>query len=137
VKPIEVLLVQQNAGDIRLIRQALKEEPFPITVQVATDGKQAVQMLAARNSHPDLVILEMDLPKMHGLSVLECTSPYVPVVVFTSSSSAEDRRAAFQLGVVEYIQKPSDLQEFAGVVSQIVRNWTMPEPRTLKSLAAC
>ena len=127
MKPVEVLVVEDNAGDILLMKQALARESFPISIRVALDGKQAVQMLAARNFHPDLVILDLNLPKMDGLSVLECTSPYVPVVVFTSSSSSADRRAAFELGVVEYVQKPSDLKEYTSVVIQIVRNWAAPD----------
>jgi CheY-like chemotaxis protein len=127
MRPVEVLVVEDNAGDILLMKQALARESFPISIRVALDGKQAVQMLATRDFQPDLVILDLNLPKLGGLSVLECTSPYVPVVVFTSSSSSADRSAAFELGVVEYVEKPSDLGEYTSAVVQIVRNWAIPE----------
>jgi len=127
VKPIEVLLVDDNAGDILLMRQALARESYPVVVRVAMDGRQACQMLAGREFNPDLVILDLNLPKISGLSVLECTDPYVPVVVFTSSSNPDDRRAAFELGVVEYVEKPSDLAEYTNAVSRIVQQWGLPQ----------
>lgn len=131
MKPIEVLLVDDNAGDILLMRQALAREAYPVAIRVAVDGRQACQMLAGRDFHPDLVILDLDLPKLSGLSVLECTDPYVPVVVFTSSSNPEDRRAAFELGVVEYVEKPSDLSEYSGAVSRIVQHWAIPQQSSI------
>lgn len=127
MKPIEVLLVDDNAGDILLMRQALARESYPVVVRVAMDGRQACQMLAGREFNPDLVILDLNLPKISGLSVLECTDPYVPVVVFTSSSNPDDRRAAFELGVVEYVEKPSDLAEYTNAVSRIVQQWGLPQ----------
>ena len=127
MKPVEVLLVEDNAGDILLIRQALGREPFPISIHVAVDGKQAMQMLDARQFEPDLVILDLNIPKVSGLSVLECTQPEVPVVVFTSSSNPQDRQCSFDLGAKDYVQKPTDFGEFVQQVSKIVRTWGRPE----------
>src|SRR5579863_2211366 len=127
MKPVEVLLVEDNAGDILLIRQALGREPFPISIHVAVDGKQAKQMLDGPQFEPDLVILDLNIPKVSGLSVLECTQPEVPVVVFTSSSNPQDRQCSFDLGAKDYVQKPTDFREFVQQVSQIVRTWARPE----------
>jgi len=118
-KRVEVLLVEDNAGDILLMRQTLAREPFPISIHVAVDGKQAMQM-AARQFDPDLVILDLNIPVLSGLSVLEFTQPEVPVVVFTSSSNPQDRQCSFDLGANDYVQKPTDLREFVQQVSQIV-----------------
>jgi DNA-binding response OmpR family regulator len=123
--PIELLLVEDNAGDILLI---LAGESFPISIHVAVDGKQAIQILAARQFNPDLVILDLNIPKLAGLSVLEGIEPDVPVVVFTSSSSPLDRQCSFELGAKDYVQKPTDLREYMRQVSQIVRTWGRPEP---------
>ncbi len=127
-KPIELLLVEDNAGDILLIRQALAGERFPISIHVAVDGKQARQILAARLFDPDLVILDLNIPKVSGLFVLEGIQPDVPVVVFTSSSNPLDRQCSFELGAKDYVQKPTDLGEYVREVSQIVRTWGRPEP---------
>jgi CheY-like chemotaxis protein len=128
MKPVEVLLIEDNAGDILLIRQALSSEPFPISIHIAVDGKQAIQMLAARQFRPDLVILDLNIPILSGLSVLDCTQLDVPVVVFTSSSNPQDRRCAFELGVKDYVQKSTDLREYVRQISQVVRTWARPEP---------
>lgn len=125
-KPIEILLVEDNAGDILLVRQALAGERFPINLHVAMDGKQAVQILAARQFEPDLVILDLNIPKISGLSVLECSQASVPVVVFSSSDSPLDRRSAFELGAKDFVQKPTDLQAYGQAVSQMVRLWALP-----------
>jgi len=135
MKPVEVLLVEDNAGDILLMRQTLAREPFSISIHVAVDGKQAVQMLAARQFQPDLVILDLNIPKVSGLSVLECTQPDVPVIVFTSSSNPQDRQCSFDLGAKDYVQKPTDLREFVQQVSQIVRTWGRPNAITAGSEA--
>jgi CheY-like chemotaxis protein len=125
-KPVEILLVEDNAGDVLLVRQALADEQFPINLHIAMDGKQAVQILAERHFHPDLVILDLNVPKISGLSVLECSQSTIPFVVFSSSASAQDRRCAFELGAKDFVQKPTDLEEYGHVVSQIVRHWAFP-----------
>ena len=122
-KTIEVLLVEDNAGDILLIRHALADEPYPITLRVARDGDQAGKMLSSREFEPDIVILDLSIPKRSGLAVLEQVQPDVPVVVFTSSTNPQDRQCSFELGVTEFVQKPNDLRAYSRVVTQIVRNW--------------
>jgi CheY-like chemotaxis protein len=129
VKPLEVLLVEDNPGDIRLVREVLDKEPRAINLRVAMDGKQAVQLLSARHFEPDLVILDLNVPKLSGLSVLESSQREVPVVVFTSSSDPLDRRCSFELGAKEFVQKPSDLAAYAQEVSRVVRNWA-PEKKS-------
>lgn len=133
VKPLEVLLIEDNPGDIFLIRQVLENEPWPINLRVAMDGKQAVQMLAARYFEPNLVILDLNIPKLSGLSVLECSQRDIPVVVFTSSSEPLDRCCSFELGAKEYVEKPADLALYAQAVSSMVRNWAIPRPSAAKA----
>ncbi|HMD47652.1 MAG TPA: response regulator, partial [Bryobacteraceae bacterium] len=127
VKPVEVLLVEDNPGDILLIRQALGNQAWPINVRVATDGKQAAQLLAARHFDPDLVILDLNVPKLSGLSVLECSQREIPIVVFTSSVDPLDRRCSFELGAKEFVQKPAELAAYTQAVSRIARNWAIPK----------
>lgn len=79
-------------------------------------------MIAARQLDPDLVILE-NLPKLLGLSLLARYHPYVPVVVFSSSTNQDDIQRSFQLGVKDFVPKPSDLESYKRVVSYIVRRW--------------
>ena len=126
-RSVEILLVEDNAADVLLVRQVLAREKFPINLHVAMDGKQALQMLSTRQFQPDLVILDLNVPKISGLSVLECSQANVPVVVFSSSSNPLDRRCAFELGAKDYIQKPTDLQAYGQAVSQIVRAWALPD----------
>jgi CheY-like chemotaxis protein len=123
MKPIELLVVDNNISDIVLTRQALSEEPYPANIRVASDGHRAYQMVAEGHIQPDLVILDLNLPKMSGLAVLESIDPHVPVVVFTSSASSIDRRVACEIGAVDYIEKPPHPTEFIEAVSRIVKQW--------------
>lgn len=124
MKPTEVLLIEDEAGDILLMRQVLASEPIPINVHVAMDGTQAAEILSRNEFTPDVVILDLKLPKLSGLGFLEGYRPVAPVIVFTSSSSIHDRQRALELGANEYIQKPTDLAEYTKMVSQIVRKWS-------------
>jgi len=122
---IQVLLIEDNAADIALIREALAGEPIPVTLHVAKDGEHAIEMLAAGQFEPDLVILDLNLPKVSGLSFLERYHPHVPVVVFSSSTNQDDVQRAFQLGVKDFVPKPSHLESYKQVVSYIVRRWSV------------
>ena len=123
VRPIELMVVEDQAGDVLMIRQALAGERIPVSIHVAVDGKQAVDMLAGRHFDPDLILLDLKLPKLDGLSVLERSRPNVPVVVFTSSGRPTDIQRSFELGVKDFVQKPLDADEYSRVVSYIVRRW--------------
>jgi CheY-like chemotaxis protein len=122
----QILLVEDNAGDVLLIKQVLSQMMWPIKLRVAMDGEQALQVLAEPKYEPDLIILDLNLPKVPGLEVLERTKPRAPVVVFTSSSNPDEAQRAKELGVREFVQKPIDFEEFARVVTRIVRHWAEP-----------
>src|SRR5579883_473265 len=123
-RPIEVLVIDDESGDILLMRQSLAREPIPISIHVAVDGKQAAEILGRGEFEPDVVILDLNLPKLSGLGFLESCRPNAPVIVFTSSSNPQDRERALKLGAKEYIVKPSDLTEYTRLVSEIVRRWS-------------
>jgi CheY-like chemotaxis protein len=127
-KPIELLLVEDSAGDIMLIRQVLSREPVPISIHVAVDGKQAGEILTAGQFKPDLIMLDQNLPEVSGLSFLERNHPDGPVIVFTSYANPRDHQRSLQLGAKDYVQKPTDLGEYSEVVSRIVRTWGRLEP---------
>jgi CheY-like chemotaxis protein len=124
MKPIELLVVDNNISDIFLIRQAVAEESHPTNIRVAPDGHRACQMVAEGHIQPDLVILDLNLPKLSGLAVWESIDPHVPVVVFTSSASSIDRRVACEIGAVDFVEKPSHPTDFIETVSRLVKQWT-------------
>jgi CheY-like chemotaxis protein len=128
-----IFLIEDNAGDVLLIRQILQEQQIPVRIHVARDGSQALFMLAEGLFQPDLILLDLNLPKISGFWFLERSKPQVPVVVFTSSSNPADVQGSVELGAKEFVQKPSDLQEYAERVSRIVRDW-LPVGDPLTSL---
>jgi two-component system response regulator len=119
------MVIEDQAGDVLMIRQALAGERIPVSIHVAVDGKQAVDMLAGRHFDPDLILLDLKLPKLDGLSFLARSRPSVPVVVFTSSDRPADIQRSFELGAKDFIPKPLDAEEYFQVVSYIVRRWVV------------
>ena len=90
------------------------------------DGEQAIRMLADPEIKPDLIILDLNIPKVPGLTILAQYKPTAPVVVFTSSSNPTEMERAKELGVREFVRKPIDFGEFERVVTRMVQHWTEP-----------
>jgi len=129
---IFILHVEDNPDDVELTRIAFAEIKFPYKVVVATDGARALEFLLATGAHagrkktdtPALILLDLNLPKIHGLEVLKRLKAdpllkYVLVVVLTSSNEEKDRLQAAELSVNLYIQKPVNFDEFGAVALQI------------------
>jgi CheY-like chemotaxis protein len=124
VEPAHILLVEDNAGDTLLVQQVLASCSMAFKLHVARDGEQALQMLADPNLKLDLVILDLNLPRITGLGVLERHHPNdIPVVVFSVSSRQTDKEFALALGASDYVEKPTDLRSFTDVVCEIVLKW--------------
>ena len=123
---IQVLLVEDNTGDALLTSQALADCPIPANLTIAKDGEQALNMLAQRDFKPDLIILDLNIPKIPGHIVLErYSTKTTPVVVFSAYWNDVDLDRAFALGVREYVQKPSDLDAFKAAVCSMVQKWAV------------
>jgi two-component system, chemotaxis family, response regulator Rcp1 len=131
--PLEILLVEDNPGDVRLTREALKEGEIRSNLQVVTDGVQALEYLRREGGYagavrPDLILLDLNLPRRDGREVLEAikadpTLRSIPVVVLTSSQAEQDITRAYELHANCYVSKPVDLDRFILVVKSIVTFW--------------
>jgi len=130
---IEVLLVEDSAGDVRLTREAFKDAKVHINLHVASDGIDAMAFLRREGEHanvprPDLILLDLNLPKKDGREVLEeiKESPAlksIPVVILTTSASDADILRSYRLHANCYITKPVDLDGFLKVVKSIDSFW--------------
>ncbi|WP_228037534.1 response regulator [Nodosilinea sp. LEGE 06152] len=133
LNPIEILLVEDNPGDIRLTQEVLKEGQICNHLNVVDDGEKAIAFLThtAPYSHapnPHLVLLDLNLPRRSGLEVLETiktneTLKHIPVIVFTSSHAEEDIMSAYNLHANCYITKPIDLEHFTRSIKSIEDFW--------------
>jgi len=121
---MEILLVEDNAGDAVLIRQILADASIPVNLHIVRDGEQALTLLSDPQFKPDLIILDLNIPRVTGLALLErWRSQQTPVVVFSSSSNDAERARVMELGAREFIQKPTDLEAFASIVRGIVERY--------------
>jgi two-component system response regulator len=133
---VEILLVEDDPNDLKLALYALKQERIGNRVQIARDGEEALDFLFCQgafahrdpNHHPRLILLDLKLPKVCGLEVLnrlraDPRTRLLPVVILTSSKQEEDLVRSYRLGVNSYIQKPVDFDQFRNIVRQLGYYW--------------
>jgi len=127
-KEIRIMLVEDNEGDIVLTQEALKEGRIPSSVTIARDGVEAVELLQSKENRPDLILLDINLPRMDGKEVLGVikSSPElksIPVVMLTTSSSEKDIAESYGKSANCYITKPVDLEKFMLAVRAVENFW--------------
>ena len=129
----DVLLVEDNPGDVRLTREALDESDTEVLLHVVNDGIEAIEFLAGEGNHvdtptPDMILLDLNLPRKSGEEVLETiredgSLPTPPVVVLTSSNAAEDVARSYELSANAYLTKPVAPDEFIATIRQFETFW--------------
>ncbi|WP_432177131.1 response regulator [Streptomyces sp. Tue6028] len=127
--PIDVLLVEDDPGDELMTREAFEDNKIGNTLHVVRDGEEALDFLYRRGAHtdvpqPDLILLDLNLPKYDGRQVLEKIKSdpalsHIPVVVLTTSAAEEDILRSYKLHANAYVTKPVDLDQFIAAVRQI------------------
>jgi two-component system, chemotaxis family, response regulator Rcp1 len=132
-QPIEILLVEDNPGDVELTRQALDRARVANRLSVVDDGADAVDFLFRRGQYadaprPDIILLDLNLPKKDGRQVLseikaDSDLAQIPVVVLTTSQAEEDIDRAYQLHANCYITKPVDFNQFLRIIATIEEFW--------------
>ena len=141
--PVEILLVEDNPGDVRLTKEALKEGKVYNNLHWAKDGVEALEFLRRQGKYanaprPDIILLDLNLPKKDGREVLveikgDNELALIPVVVLTTSKAEEDVLKSYELHANCYVTKPVDLDQFIRVVKSIDGFWltvvTLPPAR--------
>lgn len=132
-KAIEILLIEDSSGDVRLTIEALKEAKVSNRLSVVSDGVEAMDFLRQKGSHkdairPDLILLDLNLPRKDGREVLaeiksDSNLKCIPVVVLTTSRAESDILKAYDLHANCYIAKPVDFKQFMTVVASIENFW--------------
>jgi CheY-like chemotaxis protein len=131
--PVEILLVEDNPGDVRLTREALKDGKLLNNLHVVGDGIEALAFLGNEGRYPDaprpdLILLHLDLPRLGGREVLERVKAdpdlgAIPIVILTGSRAEEDILRSYRLNASCYVRKPVDLNQFRAVVQAIEELW--------------
>jgi chemotaxis family two-component system response regulator Rcp1 len=130
---IQILLVEDNPGDVRLTREALRGAKVANELHVVDDGEEALDFLRRRGRHgdaprPDIVLLDLNLPRVDGVEVLadiksDPELAKIPIIVLTSSSAEADIQRAYELHANCFISKPVDFTEFIGAVRSLEGFW--------------
>lgn len=132
VKPIEILLIEDNLGDNKLIMEVFKEVEVPNNIQVVTNGVDAKKYLKRDEyvdaKRPDIILLDLNLPKMDGRELLmeiknDPELKRIPVIILTTSQSELDVNTAYNHHANAYITKPIDLNKFINVIKSIENYW--------------
>ncbi len=133
VRPMKILLVEDNEGDVRLTREALKDTNVQVQLLVVTDGEEAMTYLRQQDPYsdaerPDLILLDLNLPGKSGHEVLEEVKAdsqlrTIPVIILSSSGLIEDRMRAHKHHANSYVKKPADIANFWAAIKNIVDFW--------------
>jgi len=132
-RPVDILLVEDNPGDVRLTKEALKDAKVLNEIHVARDGVEAMQFVHREGSFanapmPDLILLDLNLPRKDGREVLaeikkDPKLQHIPVVVLTTSKADEDIIKTYNLHANAYITKPVDLNRFVEIMHALEQFW--------------
>jgi CheY-like chemotaxis protein len=132
-KPVEILMVEDNKGDVGLIEEVFEEAKIKNNIHVAEDGEEALRYLRCKgkfsgSKRPDLILLDLNLPKKDGREVLreikeDKSLHSIPVIVLTTSNAEKDILEAYGLHANAYVTKPIDFNQFINVVGSIVNFW--------------
>jgi chemotaxis family two-component system response regulator Rcp1 len=130
---MRILLIEDNEGDIALIRQGCTMSPWPVELEVIKDGAEALDFLFHRGSYtqavtPDLILLDLQLPQKTGFEILaeleqDGDLKFLPVVVLTGSSQKADVNRCYELGANAYVVKPADPLQYLAFVQAIIEFW--------------
>lgn len=133
MRSVHILLVEDNEGDILLTKEAFDDLELPSRISVAKDGKEAIDFLTREGKHadaklPDLLLLDINLPKKNGIEVLRFIKnsedlKHIPVIILTTSSSERDIIESYKNYVNCYITKPVEVENFLNVVSKVGDLW--------------
>jgi two-component system, chemotaxis family, response regulator Rcp1 len=131
--PVEVLLVEDSPGDVRLTKEAFREASESIHLSVVSDGVEAMAFLRREGDHvqaprPDLILLDLNLPKMDGRQVLalikkDASLKMIPTVILTTSTAEADIAQSYELQVNCYVSKPAQWDAFASLMKNIIDFW--------------
>ncbi|MBU0608181.1 MAG: response regulator [Armatimonadetes bacterium] len=132
-KPVQILLVEDSPGDVRLTMEALREGKICNNLFVVRDGVEALEFLRQQGEHaqaprPDLILLDLNLPRMDGRELLaeiksDAALQQIPVVILTTSKAEQDILRAYSLHANAYVTKPVGLDQFAEVIDAIEDFW--------------
>ena len=133
IRPVEILLVEDNPGDVRLTQEALEESKLYNNLTVVTDGVEAMRCLRKEGKYagatrPDIILLDLNLPKKDGREVLaeiktDEKLKLIPIVILTTSSNEEDILKSYGLHANCYVTKPVDFDEFIKIVQAVHNFW--------------
>nr|CRH06645.1 putative Two component signal transduction response regulator [Candidatus Magnetococcus massalia] len=144
-----ILLIEDNPDDVELTLRAFREQTLEVHVEVARDGAEAIECLAADSAThdgqwpPHVILLDLNLPKLSGIEVLRHIRSHtetqrLPVIVLTTSNDAQERSRCYEIGASSFIRKPVAYERFMEVIKQLGIYWTdinMPPPHAERPYA--
>jgi chemotaxis family two-component system response regulator Rcp1 len=135
---VDVLLIEDNLGEVVLIRDAANRLAVPVNLHVALDGHQALLMLSNPHFQPDLILLDLNIPKISGTALLRrWRGKRTPVVVLSSSRNSGEIELCLASGAREFVTKSVELEAFQEAVARIIEQWGTRAVSAGRSVTAC
>ncbi len=130
-KLFKILLIEDDADDIELLEEALKENNIQYTLDVVMEGDKVIPYLDNPGKLPQVIVLDFNLPKLHGREILNILKSslhfkHVPIIVLTTSAAKEDSDFALKMGAAHFITKPTSMKDFSHTVHLITQSALQP-----------
>jgi CheY-like chemotaxis protein len=125
MKKLKILLIEDDADDIELLREAFNTNEIDYHIDIVTEGDKAIPFLETAHHLPDVIVMDLNLPKMHGKEILTHIKSmdilsHIPIAVLTTSSSQDDINFAYSMGAKKYLTKPNTTDGFKKTVQSII-----------------
>jgi len=128
LEPIKILLIEDNPGDVELVKIGFQEAKVANEIQVITDGQTAIDFFENDNDMPDVVLLDINLPKIDGFEILKFIRtksivPNLPVIILTSSETEFDINKSYASNANSFVSKPVDFDKFSQAIKSLGNFW--------------
>jgi CheY-like chemotaxis protein len=140
MRPARILVVDDSSADVRLLQEAMAELELPAVLHAVTDGEQALAHLRSSSARPDMILLDLNLPRLDGRELLRVIKRdpallSIPVIILSTSSSPADVRACYALHANAYLVKPLGLDALADLVRAVHTFWLQAARLPLREVA--
>lgn len=128
IRPVKILLIEDNPGDVELVRIGFEEARVANELEVISDGQEGLDFIRRKVNLPDVILLDINLPKVDGFEILKAIraqeeTKEIPVIILTSSEAEQDVLKSYQYAANSYVSKPVDFDKFLDAVKSLEQFW--------------
>jgi len=132
MKTIKILLIEDDMIEVMKLNRAINSLQLKHSIQEANNGEEALQLLQQKDSLPDIILLDLNMPKINGIEFLKILKEderlqYIPTIILTTSSNQRDLLACYKIGIAGYVLKPLKYEDYVSKIEKLLSYWSINE----------